>query len=107
MANAFKNKGLDITAVEQVIYTAPASTESVIHAVVLTNITDGFESLVSLSVNDVSASADYKILHRVPVSPGSTLTFDKPINLEAGDSLKVSASDNNLMTAFLSVLEVS
>ena len=107
MANAFKNKGIDLTDTMQTMYTTPASKESVIHSVFLTNVTEGYEAFVSLSVNDVSASQDYKILHRAPVKPGSTLTFDKPINLEAGDSIKVSASDNNLMTAFLSVLEVS
>jgi len=107
MANAFKNKGLNLTDAMQIMYTTPASKESVIHSVFLTNITDGFEGFVSLTVHDVSASQDYVVLHRAPVRPGSTLTFDKPINLETGDSIKVSASDNNLMTAFLSVLEVS
>ena len=107
MANSFKNKGLSLTATAQTMYTAPAATESVIHALFLTNITEGYEGFVTIIVNDVSASADYKILYRAPVPPGSTLTFDKPINLEAGDSLKALASSVDLMTAFLSVLEVS
>ena len=107
MSNAFKNKGLALTEAVQTLYTAPASTESVVHAVFLTNTTDGYEGFVTLIVNDTSESTDYTILYRAPVRPGSTLTFDKPINLEAGDSLKVNASSDALMTAFLSVLEVS
>ena len=107
MANAFKNKGLSLTATAQTMYTAPAATEAVIHALFLTNITEGYEGFVTIIVHDVSASADYKILYRAPVPPGSTLTCDKPINLEAGDSLKALASSVDLMTAFLSVLEVS
>jgi hypothetical protein len=107
MANSFKNKGISLTATAQTMYTAPASTESVIHALFLTNITDGYEGLVTIIVHDDSANTDYKILYRAPVPPGSTLTFDKPINLEAGDSLKVLASSADIMTAFLSVLEVS
>ena len=107
MANAFKNKGISLTATAQTMYTAPAGTQSVVNALFLTNITDGYEGLVTIIVNDTSASTDYNILYRAPVPPGSTLTFDKPINLEAGDSLKVLASSADIMTAFLSVLEVS
>jgi len=107
MGNAFKNKGLDLTAAEQTIYTTPADTQSVVHAVFITNTTYGIEGLATIVINDVSASADYKILYRAPVRPGSTLTFDKPINLEPGDSLKIKSSGADLMTAFISVLEVS
>jgi len=107
MSNAFKNKGLILTDVSQTVYTTPAATESVIHAIFLTNTTESYEGFVTIIVHDTSASAEYKILYRAPVRPGSTLTFDKPINLEAGDSLKALASSTGLMSAFLSVLEVS
>ena len=107
MANAFKNKGISITATAQTMYTAPASTQSVVNALFLTNITEGYEGFVTVIVNDTSASTDYNILYRAPVPPGSTLTFDKPINLEAGDSLKVLATSTSMLTAFLSVLEIT
>lgn len=107
MANAFKNKGLSLTATAQTMYTAPVATQSVVNALFLTNITEAYEGLVTIIVNDTSTSTDYKILYRAPVPPGSTLTFDKPINLEAGDSIKALASSTNLMTAFLSVLEIT
>jgi hypothetical protein len=107
MANAFKNKGISLTATAQTMYTTPAATQSVVNALFLTNITDGYEGLVTVIVNDTSASTDYKILYRAPVPPGSTLTFDKPINLEAGDSLKVLATSTSMLTAFLSVLEIT
>jgi len=107
MSNTFKNAGLDLTTNEQTIYTTPADTEAVVHAIYLTNIAEGHQALATVIVNDVSESRGYKILYRAPVRPGSTLIFDKPVNLEAGDSLKVLASDDDLMTAFISVLEVS
>ena len=107
MSNAFKNKGLSLTSVVQTLYTAPAATEAVIHAIFLTNTSDSFEGFATIIVNDSSESSDYKILYRAPVKPGSTLTFDKPVNLEAGDSLKALASSDSMMSAFISVLEVS
>jgi hypothetical protein len=107
MSNAFKNGGLALTAVSQTLYTTPAATESVIHAVFLTNISEAYEGLVTITVTDASAGTDYPILYRAPVKPGSTLVFDKPVNLEAGDSLKALASSTDLMSAFLSILEVT
>ena len=107
MSNAFKNKGLALTAVAQTLYTAPAATESVIHAIFLTNISESYEGWVTIVVSDTSESADYTILYRAPVPAGSTLTFDKPVNLEAGDSLKALASSTSIMSAFVSVLEVT
>jgi hypothetical protein len=106
MGNSFKNRGLEITEAEQVIYTVPENTETVIHSLFIANVAEGHKGFVTITINDYSEVKDYPILYRAPVNPGSTLTFDKPINLETGDSLKISGSSNDTLTAFLSILEI-
>ena len=103
--NTFRNKGADVTTTPTQMYTAP--TTAVIHAIYLANLPEGSEVMATISVGDVSEGRDFVILSRCPIGPGSSLSFDKPVNLEVGDSIKVSASVDNKMTAFLSALEIS
>ena len=107
MANTFKNAGLAATTTLTTIYTAPASTDGVVNAIFLANTSNSDIVLADIVVFDASADASYTVLHRAPIKAGSSLVFDKPINLEPTDSLQVKASVNNKLTAFISILEIT
>ena len=107
MANTFKNAGLAATTTLTSIYTAPASTDGVVNAIFLANTSNSDIVLADIVVNDASASTAYTVLHRASIKPGSSLVFDKPINLEPNDKLQVKASVNNKLTAFISILEIT
>ena len=61
---------------------------------------------ITLKVYDNSATSDNIVLSKVPIPPNTTLSLDKPINLEADDALKVAATHTDC-EIFASVLERS
>jgi hypothetical protein len=107
MANAFKNAGAAIGTSRTDVYTCPAATEAVIHAVYLSNV-DGTSSVdATIEVYDNSGTAYYHVGKTLPVPADSTLVLDKPINLEAADKLTVTASAASDLECFISVLEIT
>jgi len=107
MANAFKNAGAAVAASRTDIYTCPAATEAVIHAVYLSNV-DGVSSVdATVEVYDSSAATYYHVGKTLPVPADSTLVLDKPINLNDSDKLTVTASAASDLECFISVLEIT
>ncbi len=107
MANTFRNASLAVTTSSVAMYTTPASTTSVVHALYLSNI-DGLSGrTVDIQVYDSSVSTAFFVVKAVPVPAGSSLVLDKPINLEAADELRITASDNSAIIAHAAVLEIS
>ncbi len=107
MANAFKNVGAALTTSGADIYTAPSSTESVIHAIYVSNV-DGTNSAdVNIKVTTDGGSTYYHIAKTVPVPADSTLILDKPVNLEATDKIHMLASADSDLEVFMSVLEIT
>ena len=109
MASSFKNKTATIGTAntDQILYTAPSSTSAVIHGLFMANTHASSNVGVTLKLEDSSDSnATTVILNAVPIPPNTTLSMDKPVNLETGDSLKVQATTTNCeITA--SILELS
>ena len=107
MANAFKNAGAAIGTSSTTVYTCPASTEAVLHAVYLSNV-DGVSQVdATVEVYDYSASTFFHVGKTLPVPADSTLVLDKPINLEPQDYLCVNASSASDLECFLSILEIT
>ena len=107
MANAFKNAGAAIGASRTDVYTCPAATEAVIHALYLSNV-DGATSVdATIEVYDSSGATYYHVGKTLPVPADSTLVFDKPLNLEVGDKLTVTASTASDLECFASILEIT
>lgn len=107
MANSFKNSAAAIGASRTDVYTCPASTQAVIHAVYLSNI-DGTSSVdATVEIYDSSATTYFHVGKTLPVPADSTLVLDKPINLEAADKLTVTASAASDLECVISVLEVT
>jgi len=107
MANTFKNAGVAIGTSATTLYTAPASTTGIIHAIYISNVDGTNNASVDITVTDTSAGQTYHIMKTVEVPADSTLVIEKPINLEAGDVLKVTASVAGDLEAFASVLEMN
>jgi len=107
MANTFKNAGVAIGTSATTLYTAPASTTGIIHAIYISNVDGTNNASVDITVTDTSAGQTYHIMKTVEVPADSTLVIEKPINLEAGDVLQVKASAASDLEAFASVLEMN
>ena len=107
MANTFKNAGVAIGTSATTLYTAPAGTTGIIHAIYISNVDGTNDASVDITITDTSAGQTYHIMKTVEVPADSTLVIEKPINLETGDILKVKASSASDLEAFESVLEMN
>ena len=107
MANTFKNAGVAIGTSATTLYTAPAGTTGIIHAIYISNVDGTNDASVDITITDTSAGQTYHIMKTVEVPADSTLVIEKPINLETGDILKVKASSASDLEAFASVLEIT
>jgi hypothetical protein len=107
MANTFKNASGQIGTTPTTIYTAPASTTAVIHAIYVGNVHASGDATVDIAVTDTSNSATFYISKNLDVPNGSTVVFEKPINLETTDALKLTASAAGRLEVFVSVLEMT
>lgn len=86
------------------VYTAAGTT--VVHAMYISNNSIGSNAEVVLEVVDDSASVNIPILDKVPLRSNTTLVLEKPINLEANDSVRIKSNTGVAITAFASVMEV-
>ncbi len=107
MANTFKNAAKAIGNSATTVYTCPSATTGVIHAIYISNIHATNDVTVDITVTDTSASATFHIAKNLSVPNGSVAIFEKPINLEATDILKLNASAASSLEAFASILEMT
>ena len=115
MASTFKNAGLDVGFLDDAtgnIYTCPSATQAVIHALYISNKSSTNQAQVNVKVTTDGGSTFYHVGRRLDVPVDNTLTLDKPVNLEAGDILRVYAEANPDSSsidveAFVSILEIT
>jgi len=100
MSNRFTNAARTTTTtdVNAVVYTSPLlpATESVVHSIYV----DGVGTF-TLSLNGTVPFAS-----NIPVTSGAPIIFDKPINLNAGDTITVTTTTAGLHI-LISVLQIS
>ena len=108
MASSFKNASHTISAADtdETMYTANAANQvaAIIHGLYIANKHATSNVQITLKVYDNSATSDNIVLSKVPIPPNTTLSLDRPINLEANDELRV-ASTHTDCEIFASVLE--
>jgi len=108
MASAFKSAATTLSTTSRTdLYTAPASTTSVVHNLTIANIDGTNSATITIEVYKSAATTYYKLAYLVPVPAGSTLIFDKPINLETGDKISLTASASNALSGFVSVMQIT
>ena len=107
MANTFKNAAVAIGNTNTTVYTCPASTSAVVHAVYISNVDGTNDATVDVIVTDNSQGTNIHIMKTVDVPADSSLVIERPINLEANDILICKASAAGDLEAFASVLEIT
>lgn len=107
MANTLKNAGQIIAATSTDIYTVPASTTTVVHAVWFANLHASNQVTVTVTWYDSSAVATHTILNEIVIPVNDTLIFDKPINLETGDKLSALCSSASDVEATIAMMEIT
>lgn len=109
MANTIKNAGQLIGATDTTIYTAPAATRVTVHAAWFANLHASNQQTVTVKWHNSSGGspviASHTLLNDVPIPVNDTLIFDKPVNLEPGDSIVASCSSANDVEATLALVE--
>ena len=109
MAEAFKNAYLDITSSAQTIYTAPASTSSIMITLRVTNIDGATDDTITADVVD-SSSGNSRIASTLSVPADTTveLAGTSKIILEAGDYVQLTGgSASGDLEAFASIVEIT
>jgi hypothetical protein len=114
MANEFKSVGAPVIIGGTVIYTCPDGGQAVIHALYLSNIDGDNPATVDIAIQvgtttDGAVADDtyYHIGKTLVVPEDSTLELDKQVNLMAGDSIKITASENGRIEAVAAILEIT
>ena len=109
MASVFKNAGAQCVLVDDAtadIYTAPASTRAVLHAIMVSNTAATSAEKVTIKVTIDGGTTFRSVITNGEVPPADSLQIDKPINLEPGDKIRIYGSNNSL-ECFLSILELT
>lgn len=108
MASAFKNSAVVLSNTSRTdLYTTPASTTSVVHNLTIANIDGTNSANITIEFYDSSVTTYFKLAHLVPVPAGATLIFDKPINLETGDKISLTASVGGDLSGFASIMQIT
>lgn len=109
MAEAFKNAYLDVTSSAQTIYTAPASTESVVITLRITNVDGAADDTITADVVD-GTSGNARIAHTLSVPADTTIELagTSKIILETGDYIQLTGgAASGDLEAYLGVVEIS
>ena len=109
MASTFINAGNQLTLTDAVganIYTCPAGTKAVIHACMVSNLNNSGTSKGTIKITVDGGSTFRTVLKDAEIPPNDTLQMDKPLNLEAGDIIRIYGTSTN-MECFLSILELT
>jgi hypothetical protein len=108
MASAFKNASHTIASVntDEIMYTANQLNQvaAIIHGMYIANKHATSNVQITIKVYDNSATSNMTILSKVPIPPNTTLSLDRPINLEQNDQIKVAATHTDC-EIFASILE--
>ena len=109
MAEAFKNAYLDVTSSAQTIYTAPASTESVVITLRITNVDGATDDTITADVVD-GTSGNARIAHTLSVPADTTIELagTSKIILETGDYIQLTGgAASGDLEAYLGVVEIT
>ena len=104
MAYTFKNLVKNMTSGTDTYYTCPASTTAFLKDVTVCNFHASTNGNATVYINDSSGSVDGYYLKSVLINTGVAVTLPL-ITLEAGDTLKGTASGNSIYTISGTLIE--
>jgi hypothetical protein len=88
------------------VFVCPVNTQSVVHSLFISSMNDKDPIHITIQVYDASQGATYNLGYQLEVMPKTTLSYDKPINLEENDVLKIITDKIDEAHAFASILNV-
>jgi hypothetical protein len=103
---AFRNASLKATTSLSVLYTCPSTAEAVVHALYIANVSPSNATVavdVTVTIHN-PATLEVHILNETAILHGTTLVFDKPINLRPTDFISVSAGAADSIEVNASIL---
>lgn len=103
---ALKGQPISLGTSDTTVYTCPISTEASVHGLVIGNNT-GSSATFTLKVYIQSTATTTTVATGVTVAANSTYTWPKPIDVNAGDIIKIAASSLSTLVALYSVYEGS
>tara|TARA_A100001201_G_scaffold126809_1_gene111351 strand:- start:393 stop:722 length:330 start_codon:yes stop_codon:yes gene_type:complete len=109
MAETFKNAYLDVTNSAQTVYTAPASTTSIVISLRITNVDGTADDTITADVID-GTSGNSRIANTmsVPADTSLELAGTSKIVLETGDKIDLTGgAASGDLEAFVSILEIT
>jgi len=108
MANTFKsNVAANIITSGNTVYTCPASTQTTLIGLTLSNKSAG---TVTANVFLRRSSVNYSVISNAPILTGSTLVpigGEQKVVLQAADELKIDTSANGSLDVIASLLEIT
>ena len=106
MANSFINKKNDLTSTDlTTVYTVPSFKTAVVKSIL---VSDDSGSGTTITVTLVDSSSNIFSLFKTKAisSNATTELLTQPLVMEAGEALKVQASDANELHVIASILEI-
>lgn len=103
---ALKGQPISLGTSDTTVYTCPVSTEASVHGLVIGNNT-GSAATFTLKVYIQSTATTTTVATGISVAANSTYTWPKPIDVNAGDEIKIAASALTTLVALYSVYEGS
>jgi hypothetical protein len=103
---ALKGQPITLGTSDTTVYTCPVSTEASVHGLVIGNNT-GSAATFTLKVYIQSTATTTTVATGISVAANSTYTWPKPIDVNAGDIIKIAASALTTLVALYSVYEGS
>jgi len=85
------------------LYTVPSGKYSTIHSIYLSNRYNLEDLYVSVEI--INGADNYFVAYLIPVTANIPTVLERPINLEDGEILKITASRADSIDAVASVLE--
>ena len=106
-SNKYRNAAARLTTTAATtLYACPDGTVAIVNALLVANV-DAAAQPVSLEWLDASAGVDFALGSALSIAAGGLLQLlDKPIVLESGDALKLTAAAGNVLHVTASVMEV-
>ena len=106
MANSFINAKVDLTTTNlTTLYTVPSFKASVVKSIL---VSEDYGSGANITVTLVDASSNiFSLFKTKAVSSNTTIELlTQPLIIEAGETIKVQASDANELHVIASILEI-
>ena len=106
-SNKYRNAGARLTTTAATtLYACPDGTVAIVNAVVVANV-DAAAQTAAVEWSDASAGVSLALGSALPVAAGERVqVLDRPIVLESGDALKVTAAAANVLHVTASLMEV-